>query len=344
MHTAQLPDDESFDPTDFQLLQQGVQQLRKFCFIQPSDKAKNQPVFMCAVYATSLVRAQLQASGSYTEVPEVHVQELVSSFHAFMPSIQFPDAVRWASLFQLYKPHKSNFRFITGCASIFITDAANLVRGLVEKLYDAQCSYARDLAKYLADNFGLRVRLDNVVSDYLTAALNFPKHVAVPELCTADIEKCYDVLPITADAMHGVPARLKFIIEVALKSIMENPCFYVRRLPRMRWSILLTSAPVKGYSALPVEKLPALVELLLQNCYIQGLGKLWKVRMGCPQGLPPCPVIVNNHLLSYDIEFILTRMFSADGRHAIVQLYTHQMKLIDDISVCGGYDVPVSTT
>jgi hypothetical protein len=52
------------------------------------------------------------------------------------------------------------------------------------------------------------------------------------------------------------------------------------------------------------------------------LWEILEIKNGCPQGLSPCPVLVNNHLLSYDIEFVLTNMFSVEGRWAIQQLYT----------------------
>jgi hypothetical protein len=73
------------------LLEKGIAELKQFCFVQPSDKAKNQPIFMCAVYASSLVRNdQLHNSDCYTQVSEPDHALLTDQFPAIVPSLQFP--------------------------------------------------------------------------------------------------------------------------------------------------------------------------------------------------------------------------------------------------------------
>jgi hypothetical protein len=326
-------------PCDFARLQAGIQELRTFCFVLPSDKAKNQPIFMCRQLAVNLVRSNLLHSGCYAPIPEPDVASFVQQVHSHITTVQFPDVVKWATMFPLFKPHKRNFRFITDCAGIFVTEFSILILKMVTAVFNVQCAYCRDLCREIANVHGLHIRLDNVVTDYITASLNFPKQCSVPTLYTGDIEKCYDVIPINLADPHSIPSRLKFVLQVIVNSTMPDVSFQVRRRSAIDWSVILAATPIAGYSTIPLLALPGMVELLLSHCYIHSLGSYWKITSGCPQGLPPCPVLVNNHLLSYDVEFVLFRMSYAQGRWEIMQLYTCMMKLMDDLAVCGGHQV-----
>jgi hypothetical protein len=161
---------------DSSRLQQGIQGLKhSACVVLPSDKAKNQPVYMCRAMLPIWYVRTWKTSGCYAcVVTEPDVQTFMDQVHAHIPAVQFPTEVKWAAMFPLYKPHKGNFRFITDCANIFVTEFSLLIHKMVNLVFDAQCEYCRDLCRELASVYDLHVRLDNVVPDYITAALNFP--------------------------------------------------------------------------------------------------------------------------------------------------------------------------
>ena len=208
-------------------------------------------------------------------------------------------------------------------------------------VYDMLRSCAHDLSRMLSLRYGLDVCLDNVVSDSLQAAASLPVVARHPTLCLADIKQAYDRMPIDIADPQSIPGRLKFILALVLRDLEPDVKFWVRRSPAadgscLRWLVSLQPDRIRGRTAVAVDQLPILAHLLLSHCFVHGLGTYWRTATGCPQGLAPGPVFINAHLLSYDLQFVMTRHATPVGRFQIQQLYSCQRKLIDDVMVLGG--------
>jgi hypothetical protein len=308
--------------------------LRKNFLTVPTDKAKSQPFYFCKRFAYTQVLGNLTQAASFKQVPKPCVSTIRSELCSFISSITVPDPGRWAVMFPLFKPHKGNVRFITSCANIYITDAAKLLMRLLEIVTDDTKKFCSDLAKQLHDSFGLMVRLYNVVTDYMTAGVNVPDSVELPDMCTADISKCYDVMPIDINDPHSIPARLKFLLSMVYSEKMHWK-FVVRRSRNDAWLVTLVEHAPNDSEHILMESIPMFAACVLRHCYIEGCGRYWQPVIGCPQGIPPGPILVNLHLLTYDIEFVLLSMLSKEGRQDINDMYCRMLKLLDDLAVFG---------
>lgn len=317
-------------------------ELGRLVFVSASDKAATHAIFACKRATLHRVREQVFDAAVYAPAT-AGLDALREAVHTLMPAVQFAEPEQHAVLFPLFKPHKLNFRFISAFARVSVGELAQVLARMCGLVYDEQRAGARDLALKVLVKHGLRIRLDNVMQDSLQAACNLPQRVAVPVMEAADVVKCYDSMSLNPADPHSIPSRLGFIVQLVSQRLGPDARFWVRRTQRAdkpaKWRVLLDAGPHPGHRAVHMHELPGLVHRLLSNCLIEACGVLWRATAGCPQGLAPCPVLVNMFLLSYDVEYVRVQQHSEHGRWCIQQLYTHMFKLLDDVLVVGGQHV-----
>jgi hypothetical protein len=168
--------------------------------------------------------------------------------------------------------------------------------------------------------------------DALQAVINIYKWVSQQELCTLDISKCYDVVPIDPEHPHSIPARLHFAISQILQRLPVGSDFSVRRCSEKQFLVNISDAMQHGYTCMPMRALPKLLHVLLSNCYILFRNEFWLGKENIPQGLRLCPDMTNLHLLTYGVQFVLLSQYMEEGRYAIRQLYTSQIKFLSSSS------------
>jgi hypothetical protein len=246
-----------------------------------------------------------------------------------IPSMPAMPQNKCAVSFPIRKVHKvpAAWRFVTSCCAVHNEPVASLVDGMAGLLQAELYEYAATLSGQFNMMHGSQIRLANVVTDAAQAAVNLPNTVMPAVQFSADIDSCYDVLPTTAMHPHGIYQRGKVMISLLKQHLTrkygDNVAIWYKHIGKHRFSVRLSHDKIKGgFNVLQLEQYPDLCQVLLDYCYVEVNGTVYK-QITCPQGLKPCPKWVDSMLTVYGIQFVLSRMFDDVGVQLITSLFTH---------------------
>jgi hypothetical protein len=321
-----------------------AQELRQLCIVSATDKAKSHACYMCKHASMARMRAVFNDPAQFVDTP-VNVDGLVSLVHSAVPSFVFPEQQVWASMHELFKAHKGNFRIITSYHDTFVSGLAVLLSDMANEFMLLARSLCHILSERLHNVFGISIRLDNIVKDSLQAAINLPSTLLHVAATTFDFVSCYDRIPLDEAEPDNVVESLRVLAALIKHNLPngESIAFYVRKKAtasgEQRFAVRCSADRLNCYRRVSLSQWIELVAALLQHAFVQFGGIVKRKATGMPQGIHFGKTVVDLYFLSYEVKFVLRRCWSAAGRDDLVQLFTCFMRFADDAAVLGGKNV-----
>jgi hypothetical protein len=130
---------------------------------------------------------------------------------------------------------------------------------------------------------------------------------------------------------------MKYVVHM-IQSTLPNGSdisLWIRKISKDKFSVLCRDKKIPGYRKISMPQWIDLLDVLFNNAFISFGGKIYKKKIGMPQGIHPAPKILNMHFSSYELEFALKAVLTEAGRVQLVAIYSNMMRLIDDIAVFG---------
>jgi hypothetical protein len=334
---------------DNNLFRTGVAELKSFCHISSSDKAKSHPIFCCK-QASKQRLATIMYDPLQFRVVSPAPAAIARSINAIVPNLVCKSDTKWVVPTLLFKPHKAEFRLLCQYHDCFLTPLANLVLHMSSLIDQCFRQVLRVTASTFNEKFGANIRLDNVVSDSLQAAINIPKRVSHCECFTADIAKCYDVLTLDPADPDSIVSRMHYAVRMIKHKVLNGSemHFWIKRkscvlsqlqygvVPDDQFDVVLSAENQPFHQKLTMENWVDLLEILLLHAYVAFNGQFFMRMHGISQGTQPAVFVVNLHFMTYELEFVLLNMLSATGRQDIIDIFSGFLRLLDDISNWGG--------
>jgi hypothetical protein len=241
-------------------------------------------------------------------------------------------------MFPIKKVHKDSLRMVMSCASVHNKQLSLLVLACMKVFGIEMDAFAVQLAAKFNAATGSDIQLVTVVNDGPQAAINMPKLVIPAYMVTLDVAKCYDVIPIDRDHKHGLYQRLRKVMSIMRTFLARTHGpevgFAFRKCADGFKAYMVDKERKKqGYKFIRLEVLAELLQILLDHCYVQIGGVLYRKSRGFPQGLHPGPELINRNFMGYDFEFVLKGFYDTSTRFDIKMFYSCQKRFIDDFKI-----------
>jgi hypothetical protein len=323
-------------------------------YIAPTDKATANATYMCKHLARYKCYIRLHDSGDFTQIQDVTPDELIARMQdevsRLIPELPAAEPAL-PYIFLYFKAHKLSFRFLTNGSSMVLSNLTQLAATAGQCVLQQLKEYCGHMNERIAEwTGGLRTQTFWVVPDAVSTVLNLPKDQPYSSDLTADIEKCFEAIPIDLDASDGLHKRLSKCIDWVFDHYAAT---HHNREPDMHITLdhrdstataakLCHTKPTSKYTlTISRQKLKDMNAYIMQHAYVQLGDQVYRQTTGIPMGFHVSPDWTNLYLASYEVEAVLRvcRHGSSQQRQQFLPQFERCYRLMDDLRAVNAPDL-----
>lgn len=325
-----------------------LQQLRHHLYICEVDKAAHTPCLVCPAYALLVTLLRLEHSADFERLdltPDECVQaasQALSVIHPGLPSLLQPDKF-FPIMRTSFKSHKETaaWRYLTSAAGTCLSNVNKAAFLVGAQLMEQLDGYLAELSSSISTwHGGISVRCDIKVKNAQEVVLNLPDVLYYD--ATADIAKCFERIPIQADAADSLPAVFHWAVTKAFERVAtgrqrNRSCIALRIVEGVPCSARWHTSPQRTATNtiyLEQQQVVGLLTSVVTHAYVAEFGNMYRQVTGIPMGTDYSPLCCDMYFCFYEASAVMRisrAALDSGTKRQLLSEWQYMYRLIDDV-------------